>query len=118
MDCCFHHKAVSKGITVLVVKETKTKAISTFIVPTKSANEYLVKAVVDSLSGCGCGRDTLRNCGELATVAFQVQETVKHSRQSDTILENSPKGDSQSNGAAEKEVRKAEGMICTWKMKS
>ena len=37
-------------------------------------------------------------------------------RQSDTILENSPKGDSQSNGAVEKAVRETEGMIRTWKM--
>ena len=45
-----------------------------------------------------------------------VAEAVKNSRQSDTILENSPKGDSQSNGAAENAVREAEGMIGTWKM--
>ena len=41
---------------------------------------------------------------------------MKNSRQSDTILENSPKGDSQSNGAEENAVREAEGMIRTWKM--
>ena len=74
MDCCFHHKAVSKGITVLVVKETKTKAISTFIVPTKSANEYLVKAVVDSLSGCGCGRDTLKNGANWRLLLFKLRK--------------------------------------------
>ena len=45
-----------------------------------------------------------------------LQEAVRNSRQSDTILENSPKGDSQSNGAAENAVREAEGMIHTWKM--
>ena len=41
---------------------------------------------------------------------------MKNSRQGDTILENSPKGDSQSNGAAENAVREAEGMIRTWKV--
>ena len=41
---------------------------------------------------------------------------MKNSRQSDTILENSPKGDSQSNGAAENALREAEGMIRTWKL--
>ena len=44
------------------------------------------------------------------------RKQVKNSRQSDTILENSPKGDSQSNGEAENAVREAEGMIRTWKM--
>ena len=56
----------------------------------------------------------LKSDGEPAIVA--VQEAVKNSRQSDTILENSPKGDSQSNGAEENAVREAEGMIRTWKM--
>ena len=45
-----------------------------------------------------------------------LQEVVKNVRVSDTILENSPKGDSQSNGAAENAAREAEGMIRTWKV--
>ena len=52
--------------------------------------------------------------GEPAIVALW--EAVKNSRQSDTILENSPKGDSLSSGAAENAVREAEGMTRTWKM--
>ena len=44
------------------------------------------------------------------------KEAVKNSRQSDTFLENSPTGDSESNGAAENAVREAEGMTRTWKM--
>ena len=40
---------------------------------------------------------------ELAIAALQ--GAVKNSRKSDTILENSPKGDSQSNGAAGNAVR-------------
>ena len=50
---------------------TKTKAISKFMVPNKGANEYLVKAVVDFMSGCGCGRAILKRDGEPATVALQ-----------------------------------------------
>ena len=53
-----------------------------------------VKAVVDFKSGCGCGRAILTGDGEPAIVALQ--EAVKNARQSDTILEQSPKGDSQS----------------------
>ena len=41
---------------------------------------------------------------------------MKKLRQSDTIFENSPKGDSQSDGAAENAVREAEEMIRTWKV--
>ena len=46
------------------------------------------------MSGCGGGRATLKSYGETAIVALQ--GAVKKSRQSDTILENSPKGDNQS----------------------
>ena len=66
------------------------------------------------MSGCGCGRAILKSDGEPATVARQ--EAVNKTRQSGTMLENSPKGDSQSNGAAENEVRKTEGVIRMWKM--
>ena len=45
-----------------------------------------------------------------------LQEAVKNARQSDTNLENSLKGDSQSNGAAGNAVREAEGKIRTWKV--
>ena len=91
MDYCFPSQVSQQGITVLVTEETKTKAISTFTVPNGGAS----KAVTDFMSGCGCGRTILKSDGELATVALQ--EAVKNSGQSDTIQENSPKGDSQSN---------------------
>ena len=56
MDYCFPSQDGQQGITVLVIKETKTEAISSFMVPNKGASEYLVKAVVGFMSGCGCGR--------------------------------------------------------------
>ena len=98
MDHCFPSQGSQQGVTVLVIKETKTKAIITFMVPNKGSSEHLVKAVVAFLSWSGCGRAILRSDGEPATVARQ--EAVKTSIQSDSILENSPKRDSQSNGAA------------------
>ena len=113
MDYGFPTQGSQQGIIVLVVKETKTNAINTFMVPNNGANENL-KTVVDFMSGCGCGRAILKSYGEPAIVALQ--EAVKNSRQSDTILENSPKGDSQSNGAAENAESEAEGMIRTWRM--
>ena len=81
------------------------------MVPNNSANEYLVKAVVDFMSGCGLRS---RQTQKWRLLLFKKQ--VKNSRQSDTRIENSPKGDSQSNGAAENAVREEERMIRTWKM--
>ena len=55
-----------------------------------------------------------KNDGEWSIVALE--KAVKNPGQSDKILDNSPKGDSQSSGAAENAVREAEGMIHTLKM--
>ena len=107
-------RASKQGISVLVIKEMKTKAVGAFMVPPKELSDYFVKVVVDFMNACGCGRAILKSDGEPSIVALQ--EAVKNVRQSDTILENSPKGDSQSNGAAENAVREAEGMIRTWKV--
>ena len=40
VDYCFPSQGSQQGITLLVIKETKTKAITTFMVPNKGANEY------------------------------------------------------------------------------
>ena len=58
--CCFPSRGSQEGITVVVVKETKTKAISTFMVPNKGARGYFVKAVADFMSGRGCSRAILK----------------------------------------------------------
>ena len=113
MDYCFSSQGGRQGITMLVIKETKTKAISTFMVPNEGANEYYVKAVVDFMSTCGCGHAIHKGDSEFAVVALQ--DAVNNSRYSDTILENAPKGDSHKNGVAANTVREAEGMIRTWK---
>ena len=56
-------------------------------------NKYLVEAVVVFMSGCGCGHAILKSDGEPPIGALQ--EAVQNSTQSDTILENWPKGVSQ-----------------------
>ena len=114
MDYCFPSQGRQQGTTMLVIKETKTKAISTFMVPNKGPNDYFVKAVVDFVSGCGCGRAILKSDFEPAIV--DLQDAENNSRQSDTILDNSPKGSSQSDGVAENAVREAERVIRKWKM--
>ena len=59
MDSCFPSQGSQHRIKVLVIKETNTKAICTFMVPNKGASEY-VKAEADHMSGCGCGRVILK----------------------------------------------------------
>ena len=74
---------------MLVIKETKTEAIGTCMVPHRGASEYFIKVIVDFMSGCGCSRAFQKSDGEPATVALQ--HAVKKIRQSDAILGKSPK---------------------------
>ena len=90
MDYCFPSQGSQQGITVLVIKEMKTKAVGAFMVPSKELSDYLVKIVADSMNACGCGRAILKSDGEPSIVALQ--EAVKNVRLSDTILENSKGG--------------------------
>ena len=63
----------------------------------RSANAGLIR-FLDFMNRCGCGRAVFKSDGEPAMVAMY--EAGKNARQSDTIFENSQKGDSQSSGAA------------------
>ena len=64
------------------------------------------------MSGCRCGRAVLRGDGDPEIGAHQ--EAAKNSRQSNTILENSPKGTvSHMEEAADNAVSHAEGMVRT-----
>ena len=89
----------------------KTKAVGAFIIPSREVIENQGETVVDFMSGCGCGRALLKSDGEPSMVALL--EAVNIARQSDTILENPRKKDSQPNGAAENAVRESGGMIRT-----
>ena len=95
--------------------KTKTKAISTFMVPNKGPNDYFVKAVVDFVRGCGCGRAILKSDFEPAIVVLQ--GAVKNSQHGVIqFLKIRRKGSSQSDGVAENAVREAERVIRKWKM--
>ena len=54
----------------------------------------------------------MRNDGERAIKAFR--KRIQEQRIEETILEESPKGDSASNGLAEEAVKSLEGMVRTW----
>ena len=64
MDYSFPSQGSQQGITVLVNKEMKTKAVGAFMVPSKELSDYLVKVVVDFMNACGCGRAILKSDGE------------------------------------------------------
>ena len=71
MDCCFPSHGSQQGTTVLVIVDG----------PEQRCPGYLAKAVPDFMSGCGCGRATLKSDSEPAI--FFLQEAVKNSSQSE-----------------------------------
>ena len=84
---------------MLIIEETKTKAISTFNVFKHRCQRVLRPADVVG----GCGRAMPESGSEPGIVALQ--DAVHNASPSDTILASSPNGDIQLNGAAENAVR-------------
>ena len=72
-------------------------------------HEFGAGAMVEDLEKLGYKDMILRRDGELALKA--VQEEVKARRNYQTIVENSPVGDSRANGAAERAVQAVEEQV-------
>ena len=70
MDHCFPSQGSQQGTRVLVIKETKTMAPVRSWSRTKVPMNTLSKAVVDFMSGCGCGRAILKSDGERCDCCF------------------------------------------------
>ena len=56
MDCCFPSQGGQPGITVLVTKETKTKAVGTFMVTSKK----VIKTVYDFMRNADADEQSSR----------------------------------------------------------
>ena len=80
------------------------------MVPRKGlASEHSAKVLQEDLKKLGYGTVLLKCDGEPALKA--VQEEVARQRTGQTLLENSPVGDSQANGAAERAVQSVSAQI-------
>ena len=110
-DYCFP----SSKMTVLVIKDVKSGAIRSLIIPVKGiAEHHTMKEVVDTIDNLwGSSRIIMKTDTEGPIQALKM--FVKDVRNGETILEDVVKGDSASNGKAEKAVRDVQGMIRTWK---
>ena len=70
-------------------------------------SSYLVDCCVDDLNSLGYEKIIFKTDKENSCKSLQAK--VQRRRQKETLLENNPKGDSQSNGDAEKAVQDFEG---------
>eukprot|EP00973_Karenia_brevis_P058798 8188391-Karenia_brevis.AAC.1 len=101
-------------VPVLVMKDQQSGAMWATWVPSKGVEHpWVVKRVVMWIESLGHKKIILKSDQEPSIQA--VQAAVKEGRSSETILENSPVGESRSNGLTEKAVQEVQGMVRTIK---
>lgn len=116
LDYCFlRREPGGEALTTLVMKDRLTQAICAHVVPAKGADtEWVTQQIVRDIKRLGYfGRVILRSDQEPAIVAF-LEQVARSRADEPTVLEHSPVGDSQSNGAAERAVRSLEEMMRTY----
>jgi len=106
---------VIKKITMLVMGDFKTKAIFAAVVPQKGSGDgAVVKRIVKWLNNLGHRKIIYKSDQENAMT--EIWRKVKEDQTvecKEMVPEESPKGDSQSNGFIERCVREVKGMIRT-----
>ena len=109
-DFCFmnsHEAKPGDGIPVLVMRESRTRSLFSHACEGKSTSRegyaaYLIEKAVEDIDSVQ-KEVHLQTDQEPAMLAFQAR--VQQARRSKTTLRNSPKGDHQANGRAEKGVQ-------------
>ncbi len=130
MDYCFLSQADESSATVLAIRDRSTGATAAMVVPMKGHDEWIVKTIVGIIDWFGHGKMLMKTDGkrsitslkqavkiyrESITVVEGIDGELVQRKTGETICEESPKGESSSNGAAEKLVQEVEGMVRTWK---
>ena len=91
-------------IAIQVARDRRTRMVFAHVVPKKGfTHEHGAAEMVKDIKKLGYSEMILKCDGEPALKS--VQEEVKRRRSEQTILENSPVGDSRSNGVAERAVQ-------------
>ena len=116
-DLCFMGSAIDEDkLTTLVIVDGKSGSLFAHPSPDKAMvngeySETMITKVTEDIDSLGYDRVTFMTDKEVAMTALQAR--VKRRREKAVILQNAPKGDSQSNGLAEKAVRDIEEQVRT-----
>ena len=95
------------------MKNEYTKMIKARVVQSKGANAYAVKRAGKDVRQLGYQRMILKSDGRPAIT--RLKEAIRNKGAETMILEESPVGDSQTNGVAEKATQAAQGQARTLK---
>ena len=101
-------EATSTDSPVIVAKDRKSKRIWAYPVPAKGVHPYALKCLVEALNQSGYKKVILKSDQENPITALA--RRAKEEWQGEIILENSPKGESKSNGEIERAVQEVQGI--------
>ncbi len=100
---CFHSDYIFMGeetttgtTPILVLKDDKQESVFANVVPDKGANEFTIRQTAEDIDLTGFADIVFTTDNEPAMLAIQQQ--VKQTRSHKTVLENSLRGQSKSNG--------------------
>ena len=113
------NRATEQGMPILVMKNTADKWTSAFVVPQKGSNEYAIKAVAREIQNAGHNRIIIKSDQEPAVK--ELVNAVKRERAEKIELESfteeeSPVGESSSNGMVERAIQDVQGQMRTMKL--
>jgi hypothetical protein len=107
-------EGVKETLPIQVMKDIRRGMIFSPAVPRKGlADDHGVDEIINDLDKLGVKTIILKSDGEAALK--HIQEEVRRRRSEETILENSPVGDSRANGLAERAVQSIIGLVRTMK---
>ena len=101
-------------MTLLVARDSKTGSTCSTVVENKGGGcAWAVKRITNFVDGLGHGKIIFKSDNEHSIV--DVWDAVRIARTAQTVAENSPTGESQANGVAERAVQDVQGVLRTLK---
>ena len=96
--------------TLIAIKDSKSKAMRAYLISNKGGCEQkITNEIAHWINSLGYKHIIVKSDREPSIVA--VQDAVKEASKIEMVPENTPKGESKSNGNIESAVRELEGMI-------
>ena len=99
---------------ILSVKDSKSKSVFANVVPKKGAIDFTIDEIVSDIDLLGYTDIMFKTDNEPSMTA--IQDAVKRRRPHKTVLENSKRGISQTNGSIENSSKTIAGQIRTMKV--
>ena len=98
---------------IIVLKDRRSGTIKAHLVEEKGVNAYAIKRIGQDIGLLGYKRIILKSDNEPAIIALK--DAIKQERSEEIIKEESPVGESASNGEIENAIKQVEGQLRTIK---